>query len=64
MYAAPDLKYHQVLQYCFFFPPQILRSCLATAQDDVTSLLEEKRSLLDRVQHLQDLVEQSQRSKR
>ncbi|KAJ9601040.1 hypothetical protein L9F63_000775, partial [Diploptera punctata] len=28
---------------------QILRTCLATAQDDVASLLEEKRSLLDRL---------------
>ncbi|PSN57246.1 hypothetical protein C0J52_02546 [Blattella germanica] len=43
---------------------QILRSCLATAQDDVASLLEEKRSLLDRVRSLQDQVDQSQRSKR
>ncbi|XP_033611265.1 UHRF1-binding protein 1-like isoform X3 [Cryptotermes secundus] len=43
---------------------QILRSCLATAQDDVASLLEEKRSLLDRMRRLQDQVEQSQRSKR
>lgn len=43
---------------------KILRSCLATAQDDVASLLEEKRSLLDRMRYLQDQVEQSQRSKR
>lgn len=43
---------------------QILRSCLATAQDEVASLLEEKRALLDRVRHLQDQVDQFQRSKR
>ncbi|KAK7794549.1 hypothetical protein R5R35_009669 [Gryllus longicercus] len=43
---------------------QVLRSCLAVAQDDVAHLLEEKRSLLDRLKGLQDQLDQSHRSKR
>lgn len=43
---------------------QVLRSCLAVAQDDVAHLLDEKRSLLDRLRGLQDQLDQTHRSKR
>lgn len=57
--AEENCSLRQAVEDC-----QILRTCLITAQDDVARLLEEKRTLIDRLRAMQEQLDQPSRTKR